>query len=142
MSVRSNHPGSQYTTASASTPAKRVRVAPVSVVIMNRTPVGVTASDAAAADTRAIASAAQRKAAWAAVMKETGKGKAVAKGMYLDGEIQVNGTFAVTKPRDPPCLRCKAGGKDNCIILDMEKEKNLISAICNHCIRGGRGCRD
>lgn len=83
-----------------------------------------------------------KHAQWIQVMEKTGRGVGVTKGMYLDGEVSINGHYAATKLRVPPCGRCARHQKHNCLILDLEKEKNMVSRICNNCIRGGQGCID
>lgn len=77
--------------------------------------------------------------AWKAAMQATGTKIGVAMGLYLDGEITVNGQYAVTMARDPPCGRCTAAGRE-CRVLDRARERNLVSAICSHCIRQRRKC--
>lgn len=83
-----------------------------------------------------------KHAQWIQAMEKTGRGVGVTKGMYLDGEVSINGYYAATKLRVPSCGRCARHQKHNCLILDLEKEKNMVSRICNNCIRGGQGCID
>lgn len=75
-------------------------------------------------------------------MIETGKGRSVTKGMYLDGEISINNVYAVTKRREFPCNRCFELEKINYMVLDLALEKNMVSKSCNDCIRSGQKCED
>lgn len=72
-------------------------------------------------------------------MKESGTKIGLAMGMYMSGEIQVNKKYAVTILRDPPCARCRVAGRE-CRVLDMAREPNLVTKMCNHCIRRAEGC--
>lgn len=82
---------------------------------------------------------ARRDPAWQAAMEVSGMKIGLTMGLYLDGQITVNGQYAITVPRQPPCERCNAAGRD-CRVLDMAREKNLVSGICNFCIRHRRKC--
>lgn len=76
---------------------------------------------------------------WQAAMATTGKGISVTMGLYLDGEITVNGQHAATVLRDPPCRRCIDTGRE-CRVVDTTKDKNLVSGICGFCTRQRRKC--
>lgn len=56
-------------------------------------------------------------------MKETGKGKAVNKGMYLNGEISINDCYSVNQRRDTCCKRCTDFQIFSVIALHLKKEK-------------------
>lgn len=72
-------------------------------------------------------------------MATTGKGISVTMGLYLDGEITVNGHYAATVLREPACARCRAAGRE-CRVVDAARERNLGSGICSYCIRQRRKC--
>ncbi|KAL0636389.1 hypothetical protein Q9L58_004639, partial [Maublancomyces gigas] len=76
---------------------------------------------------------------WRAAMAITGKGISVTMGLYIDGEITVNGQHAATGLRDPPCRRCRETGRE-CRVVDTTKDKNLVSGICGFCTRQRRKC--
>lgn len=76
---------------------------------------------------------------WQAAMAASGSKIGITMGRYIDGDITVNGEYAITIPRAPPCARCRVAGRE-CKVLDMTREKNLVSGICSHCIRHRRKC--
>lgn len=78
--------------------------------------------------------------AWKAAMAASGTKIGVAMGMYLSGDIKVNGKHAATVLRIPPCERCGMMGKSDCRVLDLAKEENLVTRMCNHCIRAAQKC--
>lgn len=78
--------------------------------------------------------------AWKAAMAASGTKIGVTMGMYMDGDIKVNGKHATTVLRIPPCERCRRMGRSDCRVLDLAKEENLVTRMCNHCIRAGTKC--
>ncbi|KAL0633682.1 hypothetical protein Q9L58_007405 [Maublancomyces gigas] len=60
---------------------------------------------------------------WKAAMKASGTKIGVAMGMYMSGELKVNGKHAATVLRSPPCARCRKYGLKNCRVLDPEKSR-------------------
>lgn len=77
---------------------------------------------------------------WKAAMKASGTKIGVAMGMYMSGELKVNGKHAATVLRNPPCARCRRYGLKDCRVLDPAKEQNLSTRMCNHCVRAAKGC--
>ncbi|KAL0634811.1 hypothetical protein Q9L58_006244 [Maublancomyces gigas] len=95
-------------------------------------------SPALARDVRSSVSA-RHDPAWKAAMTATGKKISVTMGLYLAGEITVNGEYAATVLRETPCERCRVSGRE-CRVADKSREKNLVSDICSYCIRQRRKC--
>lgn len=91
--------------------------------------------------TRSVRSSvsARHDPAWIAAMTATGKKISVTMGLYLAGEITVNGEYAATVLRATPCERCRVSGRE-CRVADKSREKNLVSDICSYCIRQRRKC--
>lgn len=77
--------------------------------------------------------------AWNAAMAASGMKINRTTGMYMNREIQVNKKYAKTLLRDPPCARCRVLGR-GFRVLDVAREENLATKMCNQCIGRGVGC--
>lgn len=79
---------------------------------------------------------------WKAAMAASGTKIGVAMGLYMDGDITVDGKYAVTKLRVPVCKRCRESGRKECRVVDPPREVNLASRMCGYCLRSAKGCVD
>lgn len=99
-----------------------------------------TAAIKVSGKTESLPSLSRNGPEWKAAMKASGTKIGVAMGMYMSGELKVNGKHAATVLRSPPCARCQKYGLKDCRVLNPEKEQNLITRLCNHCARAAKGC--
>ncbi|RPB06216.1 hypothetical protein L873DRAFT_32097 [Choiromyces venosus 120613-1] len=75
---------------------------------------------------------------WTRAEGQTGKKRAVTRGMYINGDIVVDGRKARTVPREPKCETCERHRRD--CVVPANDEPMIRGSTCGWCVKAAKRC--